>query len=90
MLVFLSGGLQVLLCIVDRYDELSIPNRESGLILYHGVGFLRFSQEIFDSVDLFKELGHSTICSWCKSMLTQGSFANEIAIAAVLREDKRL
>lgn len=36
-----------ILCIVDRYDELSIPNQDAGLNLYHGVGFLRPSQEIF-------------------------------------------
>lgn len=85
-----SHTQMLMLCIVDRYDELSIPNRESGLIIYHGVGFLRFSQDIYDAVDLFKELGHSTVCSLCKSMLTQGNFANEVAIAVVLREDKGL
>ena len=36
-----------MLCIVDRYDELSIPNQDSGLDLYHGVSFLRPSQDIF-------------------------------------------
>ena len=36
-----------MLCVVDRYDELSIPNQDSGLDLYHGVGFLRPSQDIF-------------------------------------------
>ncbi len=75
---------------MDRYDELSIPNQDSGLILYHGVGFLRPSQEIYDAVDLFKDLGHSTTCSLCKVMLAQGRFANEVAIAVALREDKGL
>ena len=36
-----------MLCVVDRYDELSIPNQDSGLDLYHGVGFLRPSQDNF-------------------------------------------
>ena len=36
-----------MLCVVDRYDELSIPNQDSGLDLYHGVGFLRPSQDVF-------------------------------------------
>ena len=27
------------LCVEDQNDELSIPNQEPGLILYHGVGF---------------------------------------------------
>ena len=40
VLIFVSGGLEIwaefshtqmrILCIVDRYDELSIPNRDSG------------------------------------------------------------
>ena len=85
VLAIVSGALRIwlkfshtqmpMLCIVDRYDEVSIPNQDSGLILYHGVGSLRPSQEIFDAVDLFKELEHSTTCSSCKVMLTQGRLA---------------
>ena len=49
---------------------------------------LGLSQETFDAVDLVNELKFSTTCSSCKSMLTQGGFTTEVAIAAALREDK--
>ena len=48
---------------------------------------LGLSQETFDAVDLFTELRYSTASSSCKLMLTQ-DFANEVAIAVALREDK--
>ena len=71
VLAIVSGAFRVwlefshtqmrMLCIEDRYDALSIPNQDSGLILYHGVGSLMPSQEIFDAVDLFKEFEHREV-----------------------------
>ena len=98
VLVFVSEGVKILLdirvpkckcCALGvQNDELSIPNQDPGINLYLGVGFFGLPQETFDAVDLFAELRYSTACSSCKLMLTQGNFANEVAIAAALREDK--
>ena len=51
---------------------------------------LGLSEETFDAVDLFDKLRYSTTWSWCKMMLIQGSFTNEVAVAIALREEKGL